>query len=67
MQAYLEVILETYKYVTLFELKSHFTPFQLHGSGSSGLHCSRTPSELTTAVLNLRSASPTNHKGNLTH
>ena len=39
IQAYLEVILETYKYVTLIVFKSHFTPFQLHGSGSSGLHC----------------------------
>lgn len=67
IEAYLKVIRKTHKYITLFVFESHFTPFQLHGSGSSGLHWRRTPSELTTAVLKLSSASPTNHKGAFTH
>lgn len=52
----------THKAVTLFDLGSHFTPFHLHGSSSSGLHCSRTPSELTMAVLKLTRAWPANQK-----
>lgn len=46
----------THKAVTLFDFTSHFMPFHLQGSSSSGLHCCRTPSELTMAVLKLTRA-----------
>lgn len=49
-----------YKYITFFDAGSQVTPFHLHGSESSGLHWRRTPSELTTADLKLKSASPMN-------
>jgi hypothetical protein len=49
---------KTHRCVTLFVFGSHFTPFHLHGSGSSGLHCNRILPVI--AVLKLISASPIN-------
>lgn len=54
--------LHPYKYITLFVLESHVTPFHLQGSGSSGLQWRRIPSEPTIDVLKLRSASPVTNK-----
>lgn len=55
-----KITIKTHRCVTLLVFRSHFTPFHLHGSGSSGLHCKRIPSELVIAVLKLRSTSPIN-------